>query len=135
VKHAWFRYYSPLEIAQPDRVIQSWDTAMKAGQLNDYNVCTTWALKGERIYLIDVLRERLEFPALKRRVINEADRHGAEMVLIEDKGSGTSLLQELSASGFWKGRPVNPIPDKAVRFAGISAMIEAGWVYLPHSAV
>jgi len=135
VKRAWFRYYSPLEIAVPDRIIQSWDTASKAGQFNDYSVCTTWALKGERIYLIDVVRERLEFPALKQRVIDESDRHRAELVLIEDKGSGMSLLQELQATGFWNCRPVNPTSDKAVRFAGISAMIEQGRVLLPHSAI
>lgn len=135
VRRTWFRHYSPLEIAQPDRVIQSWDTASKAGQLNDYSVCTTWALKGDRCYLVDVARERLEFPALKRRAVDEADRHNAELVLIEDKGSGTSLIQELQSTGFGKSRAVNPTTDKTARFAGITAMIENGRVYLPHSAV
>jgi predicted phage terminase large subunit-like protein len=122
-------------VIQLDRVIQSWDTAAKAGQLNDYSVCTTWALKGDRAYLLDVVRERLEFPALRRRIIDEADRHRAEVVLIEDKGSGTSMLQELSSSGFGKGTPVLPVNDKIVRLAGVTAMIEQGRVYLPHSAV
>jgi len=134
VKRAWFRQYSPHEVIQPDRIIQSWDTAAKAGQLNDYSVCTTWALKGDRIYLLDVVRERLEFPALKRRIFDEADRHRADVVLIEDKGSGTSMLQELSSSGFGKGTPVLPVNDKVVRLAGVTAMIEQGRVYLPHSA-
>lgn len=97
-------------------------------------MCTTWALKGERIYLVDVTRERFEFPALKRRVIDEADRHKAELVLIEDKGSGMSLIQELQASGFWKARAINPVADKRTRLIGISAIIEAGRLYLPHAA-
>ena len=134
IKHAWFGRYHPLELAAPERIIQSWDTASKAGQHNDYSVCTTWLLKGERIYLVDVIRERLEFPALKRRVIEQAGRHSAELVLIEDKGSGMSLLQDLPESGFWKGRAINPVADKRNRLVGVSAMIEAGRVYLPHAA-
>lgn len=134
VKFAWFRHYSPFEIAAPERIIQSWDTASKTGVLNDYSVCTTWALKGQRIYLVDVLRERLEFPVLKRRVIEEADRYNAQIVLIEDKASGTALLQDLQASGFWKGRAVQAVSDKISRIAGVTAMIERGEVLIPQSA-
>jgi phage terminase large subunit-like protein len=65
-----------------------------------------------RVYLLDVIRERLEMPALKRRIIEEASRWNAQIVLIEDKGSGTGLLQELRASGFHKARPYMPIGDK-----------------------
>ncbi|WP_339706369.1 phage terminase large subunit [uncultured Sphingosinicella sp.] len=135
VKRSWLRHYMPFEIMAPDRVIQSWDTASKAGQLNDYSVCTTWGQKDNRIYLLDVVREKLDFPALKRRVIDEADRHGAELVLIEDKGSGIGLLQELQSSGFWKGRAVQPVADKITRLAGVSAMIEGGCVHLPQHAL
>lgn len=134
VKHVWLRRYQTFEIMGPERIIQSWDTASKAGQLNDYSVGTTWALKNDRIYLVDVVRERLDFPALKRRVIDEADRYKAELVLIEDKGSGTSLLQDLQASGFWKGRAVLPMMDKISRMAGVTAMIEEGRLHVPHHA-
>ena len=42
-------------------MIQSWDTESEAGELNDYSVCTTWLKKGDGFYLLDVLRERLEY--------------------------------------------------------------------------
>ncbi|MHA1569879.1 MAG: DUF5681 domain-containing protein [Alphaproteobacteria bacterium] len=74
------------------RVIQSWDTASKAGELNDYSVCTTWFKKGDDFYLLDVLRERLDYPHLKKRVIGMAHRFAAHSVLIEDKGSGIQLI-------------------------------------------
>lgn len=45
-----------------------------------------------------------------------------------------SLLQDLKASGFWKGRAVVPTTDKISRMAGVTAMIEEGRVYLPHHA-
>ncbi len=61
VKWPWFRFYAyPPAHDHDGRVIQSWDTASKAGELNDYSVCTTWLKKGDDFYLLDVLRERLE---------------------------------------------------------------------------
>lgn len=134
VKRAWLRTYQPHEVMAPERIVQSWDTAAKMGELNDYSVGTTWAIKNKRAYLLDVVRERMEFPALKRRVIDEADRWKAERVLIEDKGSGTGLLQELRASGFFGAKAFMPKGDKGLRLASVTPMIEEGRVYLPASA-
>ena len=134
VKRAWLRTYQPFEVMAPERIIASWDTAAKMGELNDYSVGTIWAIKNKRVYLLDVVREKLELPALKRRVIDEADRWKAERVLIEDKGSGTGLLQELRVSGFSKARPYMPRGDKGLRLASVTPIIEEGRVYLPASA-
>ena len=73
-------------------IIQSWDTASKADEIHDYLACMTWLVDGKDYYLIDVFRDRLEYPHLKRRVIAEAQRHGTKTVLIEDSGSGTHLI-------------------------------------------
>jgi predicted phage terminase large subunit-like protein len=134
VKRSSFGTYQAFEILRPDRIIQSWDTAAKIGDLNDYSVCTTWAIIGNRYYLLDVLRERLEFPALKKRVITQSDRFKPDLVLIEDKGSGTGLLQELRVSGFGKGRAFMPKGDKAMRLATATPIFEEGRVLLPASA-
>ena len=134
VKRAWLRTYQPFEVMAPERIIASWDTAAKMGELNDYSVGTIWAIKNKRVYLLDVVRERMELPELKRRVVDEADRWKAEIVLIEDKGSGTGLLQELRASGFWKGRAYMPKGDKGLRLASVTPIIEEGRVLLPASA-
>ena len=48
-----------------DRTVQSWDTASKATQLSGYSVCTIWGIANKRIYLIDVIRARLEYPDLR----------------------------------------------------------------------
>ena len=136
VKWTWFRFYAyPPAHDHDGRVIQSWDTASKAGELNDYSVCTTWLIKGDDYYLIDVLRERLEYPWLKKRVIEMAHRYAAHSVLIEDKGSGTQLIQDLrfDKTGV---RPIaiRPEADKVTRLSNQSAHIEAGQVFLPQSA-
>ena len=47
------------------RIVQSWDTANKAAELNDYSVCTTWGVKQKHIYLLHVLRRRVCHPVRK----------------------------------------------------------------------
>ena len=82
-----------------DRIVQSWDTANKASELSDYSVCTTWGILGKNLYLMGLLRRRLEYPALKRAVLEQQNLYGANVVLIEDKASGTQLIQELIVDG------------------------------------
>jgi predicted phage terminase large subunit-like protein len=134
VKWRWFRTYGRAPDRQPgDQVIQSWDTANKAGERNDYSVCTTWLLRDEAFYLLDLHRERLEFPALKRRVAALRRQHGADAVLIEDRGSGTQLIQALLEEGL-HAIAVAPEADKATRLYAQSMHIEAGRVLLPAEA-
>ena len=52
-----------------DKLIVSWDTAMSAGELCDYSACVVLHVKGENAYLLDVVRERLEYPDLRRKII------------------------------------------------------------------
>jgi phage terminase large subunit-like protein len=82
-----------------DRIIVSWDTALSARDLSSYSACVVAQVRGEAVYLLDVVRERLEYPDLKRRVIEVhrlwRHRHSRYALLIEDKGSGMSLIQDL----------------------------------------
>src|ERR1700732_2966544 len=96
VKAEWFKRYGANERPESfDRILQSWDTANKATELSDFSVCTTWGIKGKDLFLLNVLRKRLEFPALKRAVREQQGLCNANVVLIEDKASGTQLIQEL----------------------------------------
>ena len=63
--------------------------------MNDYSVGTTWGLSQDKIYLLDVFRRKVNFPELKRAVIDRYQRYTPAKVLIEDKASGTALIQEL----------------------------------------
>jgi predicted phage terminase large subunit-like protein len=135
VKWDWFRtYIHPPAHGADGRIVQSWDTASKAGQLNDYSVCTTWLKKGKDYYLLDVMRERLEYPSLRKRVIEMKRWHGARDVLIEDKGSGTQLIQDLRRSKELRPIAIEPEGDKITRMSNQSAKIEAGQVWLPDHA-
>ena len=94
VKAEWFKRFGANQRPESfERIVQSWDTANKATELSDFSVCTTWGLKGKDFYLLNVLRKRLEYPALKRAVREQQSLFNANVVLIEDKASGTQLIR------------------------------------------
>ncbi|WP_202969812.1 phage terminase large subunit [Endozoicomonas atrinae] len=138
IKAQWFKRYNVLP-SEFLRVIQSWDTAYKPEQVNDPSVCTTWGETRHGWYLLDVFRERMEYPALKRAAASLYEAWRPQGVLIEDKGSGQSLIQELRQGvGMGKTKvriPVIPIDTKGInkvdRLIAVSSLFEAGMVYLP----
>lgn len=137
IRKAWLKTYEHVPAHDRDgRVVQSWDTAVKAGDSNDYSVCTTWLVKGRDYYLLDILRERLEYPMLRRRVADMAYRFAAHTVLIEDAGAGTTLIQDLTYGRMGMPRPIGITPegDKLTRMATHAALIEAGHIHLPSEA-
>jgi phage terminase large subunit-like protein len=84
--------------------VQSWDTANKATELSDFSVCTSWGIAGKDLYMLHVLRKRMEYPELKRAVLEQAAAFNAGVVLIEDKASGTQLTRN------WSSRACTPSP-------------------------
>jgi predicted phage terminase large subunit-like protein len=135
VKAEWFKRYGANQVPERfDRIVQSWDTANKATELSDFSVCTTWGIKGKDLYLLNLLRRRLEYPALKRAVREQQGLFNASVVLIEDKASGTQLIQELIADGCHSVTGYQPDCDKIMRLHAQTAMIENGFVYIPETA-
>jgi predicted phage terminase large subunit-like protein len=135
VKEAWFRRYRPEERpASFDQIVQSWDTANKPSELADYSVCTTWGVKGPHFYLLNVLRKKLDFPNLKRAVREQGDLFNPTTILIEDKASGTQLIQDLIDAGLSRVTRYKPDGDKIMRLHAQTATIENGFVHLPDTA-
>ena len=135
VKEEWFRRYGEKDRPESfDRIVQSWDTANKATDLSDFSVCSTWGIQGKNLYLLSVLRRRLEYPALKRAVREQHSLFGANVVLIEDKASGTQLIQELITEGFHRVTGYKPDCDKIMRLHAQTGLIENGFVYIPQTA-
>jgi len=136
VKREWLKFYR--EKDKPERfdwIVQSWDTASKITELSSYSVCTTWGVKGGKMYLLNVFRRRMEFPELKRMVKELAALWKATIVLIEDKSSGTQLIQELRAEGFAQvqAAPANN-DEKVMRLRAQTAKIEGHFVQFPEKA-
>ena len=117
-----------------DTVLQSWDTAAKPGESNSYSVCTTWGVRSNLFYLLDVVRERLGFRELKLKAISLAKDFKPTTILIEDQSSGSPLAAEREAKGF----PVQLVPSgsagKDERLYARRNVFESGRVLLPKKA-
>jgi predicted phage terminase large subunit-like protein len=129
----WFRTYRDVP-ASFKKIVQSWDTAFKTGADNDYSVCTTWGLADAGYYLLSLWRARVEFPELKRQVANQADAWKPHVILVEDKASGQSLIQELKLATRFPVLPIKVDADKHSRAEAITPLFEAGKVFLSEAA-
>jgi predicted phage terminase large subunit-like protein len=138
VKWQWFRRYDSLPARKPgDLIVQSWDVASKPGEFNDYSVGTTWFVSGGDYYLIDLLREKFGYPELKKKIVEQARQFHTDVIVIEDMGSGTALIQDLgdeAAVGIPYPIAFRPAGDKITRMHAQSAKIEAGRISLPQRA-
>lgn len=133
VRLSWFRRagHAP---AAPRRIVHSWDTASKGRAHNDPSACGVWAETDEGWHLMDVIRRRMDYPALKRAVVELAALWRPAAVLIEDQASGQALIQDLRAETRLPVVAVRPDADKVTRLARVSPLIEAGRVSLPEAA-
>ena len=138
VRWSWFRVYDdPPQRMAGDRILVSWDTALSEKELASYSAAIVVQVRGETVYVLDVVRERLEYPDLRRRAIevhrkwrNACDGYA---LLIEDKGSGIGLIQDLKRENI-HAIPIKPEGDKAMRLYNTTGRIEAGSVCLPRRA-
>ena len=136
VRWGWFRRYVAPPAAGSMTIYQSWDTASKPEEHCDFSVCTTWGVIGDDHYLLDIDRARLDFPSLKRRVVDLARQWRPRSIIVEDKGAGTALIQQLRSESHGIPYPTAFLPkdDKITRLHAQSARIEAGHVWLPERA-
>lgn len=135
VRRDWFRSYAKAPDRQGgDIVVQSWDTASRINDSNDWSVCTTWHIRDDQYFLLDVLRERLEYPDLRRKILSHAKLFPTEFVLMEDAGSGLHLIQDLNREGSMWITPIRPVGEKIVRLQAATVPIEGRRVWIPESA-
>lgn len=135
IRLEWFgRYDEAHDRSWYHKVIQSWDTAVTDSPRSDYSVCTTWGFRDKKWYLLDVYRNKLEYPKLRSKVLQLYWEWKPDKVLIEDASSGKSLEQELRAKGPFKPLMIPPRGDKVERVNGCLGEIEAGHILLPSEA-
>lgn len=142
IKHAWWKYI-PVELLPEhfDIVIQTWDTAFKTGQENDYCVgLEIGKLKGD-IFILRMLRKKMDFPELLKvsREFFRTSIHKPRIVLIEDKASGQSLVQQFQVGakvgdGMLPVLPVKADNDPLARIYAVSGFVEVGRVWVPKGA-
>jgi len=140
IKVSWLqRYRAPLEINFDDKIMISCDTAQSGKDIMgaSYSVIMRCVIRGDDVYINDVIRGRWEYPELKRRVREQYYRFHREAsgfeLVIENKGIGLSLIQDLKEEHI-RAMPMEPDGDKVVRASKHTARIERGCLHLPDEA-
>lgn len=114
-----------------DEVIQSWDMAFKDTKKSDFVVGQVWARFGADVYLLDQIRDRLDFPATQQAVKGLSVKWPqAHAKLVEDKANGPAIIAQLRSAvpGLI---PVTPQDSKYARASSVAPFVESGNVYLP----
>ena len=146
-KRSWFQLW-PRGKALPkfDLVLQSWDTAFSEKTTADYTAFTAWGLfkpfEGSQRYaaiLIDFWQDQISYPDMRSAAMREyetkygADDRGVDLVVVEKKASGQSLIQDLRRAGI-NVKDYDPgSMDKVQRAHLVSHLVKDGCIYLPES--
>ena len=133
-------------------VIASYDPATSEKTMNDPTACTVWGVfekddAGTCLIMLDAWDAHLAYPELRRKVIDDfkevvygADNtfgkgRKADLILMEDKSAGISLIQELQGSGV-PVRSYNPgRADKVQRLNIVAPLVAKGKVYIPEDSI
>ena len=140
IKREWWNVWEADDPPPCEYIIQSYDTAFTKSERADYSAITTWGIfypdEGDEpaIILLDAEKGRWEFPELKDAALRLYNDYDPDMVLIEQKASGTPLTHELRQMGipvsaFTPGRGA----DKFSRMNACAPVFESGMVWSPES--
>lgn len=133
-KDEWVRYYLPKDLPTSfDTMVHSWDMTFKDSEGTDFVVGQVWGKKGANAYLLHQVRARMSFTATLKAVKRMADEFPKGLrKLVEDKANGPAVIDSLKSTVAGLV-PVEPDGSKVARAHAITAVWEAGNVYLPHS--
>lgn len=130
-KRKWFKYYKELP-NMPYKLI-SVDATFKDEEDSDFVAIQVWGKRNADFYLIERIKEHLNFPATLQAIRQLKNKHkDASATLIEDKANGSAIIQVLYKE-FSGVIPVKPEGGKISRANAVSPSIESGNVYLPEN--
>ena len=138
IKREWWQIWDKDELPYVDYVIQSYDTAFLKKETADFSAITTWGVfypdsdSKPNLILMDSIKERYEFPELRRVALDQYNYWKPDMVIVEQKASGTPLTHELRQMDI----PVMTFTpsrgnDKHVRVNTCAPLFEAGLIWAP----
>jgi len=140
LKREWWKDWDKDYIPRLEHVIQSYDTAFMKKETADYSAITTWGIFREnedspaQLLLLDAVKDRFEFPELRRVAKEQYDYWQPETVLVEAKASGLPLTYELRNMGI---PVINYTPsrgnDKHTRVNSVAPLFESGNIWAPLS--
>jgi predicted phage terminase large subunit-like protein len=143
VKREWWQLWEKEDPPWCEFTLMAWDTAFEKNNRADYSACTLWGVfykdddagkSQANIILLNAFRDRMEFPELKQRAIDEYREWEPDSVIIEKKASGAPLIYEMRAMGI----PVQEFTpskgnDKISRLNAVSDLFASGRVWAPNT--
>lgn len=138
IKYEWFNWWKVLPLL--NHLIITVDTAQKTKEINDFTVMQCWGVTRDKdIYLMDMIRGKFEAPQLRQTAksfyakwdnyIQDGVKLPLRKMYIEDKSSGSSLIQDLKQDKLKIG-DIQRNRDKVSRVMDYSPHIEAKRVYI-----
>lgn len=139
------RYWKSYDVLPPDiDVIRIYaDTAQKTKEHNDYSVFQCWARsRSKGIFIVDQVRGKWEAPELESKAVEFWNKHkptqfkprGAQLLKIEDKSSGSSLIQSMRKDYLIPIEAIQRNTDKVLRAFGVVKYFASGYIHLPKDA-
>jgi predicted phage terminase large subunit-like protein len=143
VKRDWWQIWEDDTPPHCEFVLQSWDTAFEKTNRSDYSACTTWGVFYQEddagviqanIILLNAFRDRLEFPSLKKKAIEQCKEWDPDSIIVEKKASGAPLIYEMRAMGI-PVQEYTPVRgnDKISRLNAVSDLFASGRVWAPNT--
>jgi predicted phage terminase large subunit-like protein len=144
-KRDWWRIWDSEEPPDCEYIIQAIDAAAELNNRSDFTSITTWGVfwndetSMSNLILLNSVRERMEFPELKVKVLDEYREWQPDSCLVEKKSSGTALYQELRRMGVPVGEytphrgTINNPNNKYARLNSVIDMVREGIIWVPHT--
>lgn len=138
-------YFKSYDVLPPDIASMAifCDTAQKTGERNDYTVYEVFGYSPSTgLYLVDLVRGKFEAPVLESTLVELWAKHkptvhkpiGVSQVFVEDKSSGSSLIQSIKSEYMIPIDGIQRNVDKVFRAMGAVKYIRAGYIHLPTDA-
>ena len=138
IKREWWKIWDRETPPQCEFTIMSLDAAQEANTRADYNALTTWGVffneetNNYAIILLNSIKKRLEYPDLKKLVLEEYREWEPDAFMVEKKSNGSVLYQEFRRMGIPVGEfTPGKGQDKIARVNAVSSLFEGGVVYAP----
>jgi len=138
LKREWWKIWEEDNPPKCEFIIMSLDAAQEANTRADYNALTTWGVffneevKAYNIILLNAIKERLEFPDLKKLCLDEYKEWQPDSFIVEKKSNGAAIYQEMRRMGIPVGEfTPGKGQDKISRVNAVSDMFNAGIVWAP----
>jgi len=138
IKREWWKIWDKEDPPNCEFTIMALDAAQETNNRADYNALTTWGVffneetNNYNIILLNAIKKRLEFPELKKLVLEEYKEWEPDAFIVEKKSNGAALYQEMRrmgvpASEFTPGKG----QDKISRVNAVSDLFSSGIVWCP----